>query len=55
MKKTLTFILLTVATFAFGQTEISTKYHTADSLLQADNLSRPEMSLHSKSVNYAKN
>lgn len=37
MKKTLTFILLTVATFAFGQTEISTKYHTADSLLQADN------------------
>jgi hypothetical protein len=37
MKKKLTFVLLTVATFAFGQTEISTKYHLADSLLKAEN------------------
>ncbi len=37
MKKILTIILLTVSTFAFGQTEISTKYNRADSLLQADN------------------
>jgi tetratricopeptide (TPR) repeat protein len=40
MKKTLTFILLTLTTFAFGQsTEIPTKFHTADSLLKAKNYS----------------
>lgn len=37
MKQTLIIILLTVSTFAFSQTNILTKYHKADSLLQADN------------------
>jgi hypothetical protein len=37
MKQTLTILLLTVSTFAFSQTNILTKYHKADSLLQADN------------------
>lgn len=37
MKQTLTIILLTISTFAFSQTNILTKYHKADSLLQADN------------------
>lgn len=36
MKTTLTFILLTIAAFAFGQTEILAKYNTADSLLQVN-------------------
>lgn len=37
MKKQLTILLLTIATVTFGQTEISKKYQTADSLLQSDN------------------
>lgn len=37
MKKTLTVILMTITTFAFGQTDILNKYQTADSLLKADN------------------
>ncbi|MBX2966130.1 MAG: hypothetical protein KF845_08295 [Cyclobacteriaceae bacterium] len=37
MKELTTLILLTVTTFTFGQAEISIKYQTADSLLQADN------------------
>lgn len=37
MKQTLTIILLTITTFSFGQTNILTKYHKADSLLQVDN------------------
>lgn len=37
MKITITFILLMVAAYAFGQTEISDKYQIADSLLQVEN------------------
>lgn len=37
MKKTLTIILLSITTFAFGQTDILNKYQTADSLIQANN------------------
>jgi len=37
MKKILTILLLTISTVTFGQTEISRKYQTADSLFQSDN------------------
>ncbi|MCF8297875.1 MAG: hypothetical protein K9J13_10055 [Saprospiraceae bacterium] len=37
MKKSLTILLLITSILSFGQTEISKKYETADSLLQADN------------------
>jgi hypothetical protein len=36
MKQTLTIILLTVTTLAFSQSDILSKYHKADSLLQVD-------------------
>ena len=39
MKKTLTILLLTISTVTFGQTELLKKYHTSDSLLQANNFS----------------
>jgi hypothetical protein len=38
MKKTLTILFLTISTVTFGQTDISKKYQTADSLLQTKNL-----------------
>jgi len=37
MKKQLTILLLTISTITMGQTEISKKYQTADSLLQSEN------------------
>lgn len=36
MKQTLTIILLTITTLAFSQSNILSKYHKADSLLQVD-------------------
>lgn len=37
MKKTLTILLLIVTILTFGQSQILTKYQTADSLVQAEN------------------